>query len=587
MTASHAARPLEAAIAGLKPCATGVSHVAQPFRAAIVMAAVLVVSALPRAAAPIRVMLLDGESGGPYHNWQLTTRVLKKELDDTRLFEVDVVTAPPAGSSFAAFKPDFAKYQVVVLNYDAPDERWPADLKTAFERYVADGGGLVIVHAADNAFPGWKAFNDMIGIGGWRDRNEKAGPFWFFKDGKLTSDTAPGRAGSHGQRLPFKVTVRDPNHPITRGLPGVWMHQGDELYARMRGPGQNMTVLATAYSDPANNGTGRDEPQLLVLSHGKGRVFHTTMGHDVSALSSVDFVATFQRGTEWAASGSVTQNVPPDFPGPDAVSSRADLAAMERAQAPGGGRGQASPAAVPPPASATPQSYSPEQVRAGQPIFSAQCGFCHGRDAMGGETGPDLTRAASVAADVRGNTIGPIVRNGRTDKGMPGFPLGEADLAAVVAFIHDAKTKAESLTGGRRAVDVADLQTGNAETGKSYFARACSKCHSPSGDFKDLAKRLEGLDLLRRMLYPTLTDGAASRAKVSVTRTSGEIIAGTLAYRDEFTIALTDPSGAYRAFPVHQVKFTVDDPLQAHVEQLGKYTDDDMHNVLAYLQTLR
>jgi cytochrome c oxidase cbb3-type subunit 3 len=226
-------------------------------------------------------------------------------------------------------------------------------------------------------------------------------------------------------------------------------------------------------------------------------------------------------------------------------------------------------------------------VSAGQPIFAAQCGFCHGRDTMGGETGPDLTRAASVAADVRGDTLGQIVRNGRTDKGMPGFSLGEADLAAVVAFIHDQKTKAASLTGGRRAVDVADLQTGNVEAGKSYFARACSKCHSPSGDFSGIAKRLEGLDLLRRMLYPTPTDGVASRAKVTLTRASGETITGTLAHRDEFTIALTDSSGAYRAFPAHQVKFSVDDPLQAHVEQLGKYTDDEMHNVLAYLHTLR
>jgi cytochrome c oxidase cbb3-type subunit 3 len=242
---------------------------------------------------------------------------------------------------------------------------------------------------------------------------------------------------------------------------------------------------------------------------------------------------------------------------------------------------------VPPPATATPQTYSPEQVRAGQPIFAAQCGFCHGRDAMGGETGPDLTRAASVAADVRGDTLGPLVRSGRTDKGMPAFSLGEADLAAVIAFIHDAKTKAESLTGGRRAVDVADLKTGNADAGQRYFERSCARCHSPSGDFKDLAKRREGLDLLRRMLYPALTEGNASKAKVSVTRATGDTVTGTLAYRDEFTIALTDSSGSYRAFPAHQVKFSVDDPLQAHVEQLGKYTDDDMHNVLAYLQTLR
>jgi mono/diheme cytochrome c family protein len=543
---------------------------------------------VPRAAAPIRVMLLDGESGGPYHQWQQTSLVLKKELNDAGLFQVDVVTAPPPGSSFSTFKPDFASYQAVVLNYDAPDGRWPADLKAAFERYVADGGGLVVVHASDNAFPGWKAFNDMIGVGGWRDRTEKAGPLWFFQDGGLKSDDAPGQAGSHGQRLPFRVTVRDPNHPIMKALPGVWMHQGDELYAKLRGPGRNMTVLATAHSDPANNGTGRDEPQLMVLAYGRGRVFHTTMGHDVSAMSSVDFVATFQRGTEWAATGRVTQKVPSDFPTPDSVSYRADLAAMDRPQTPAGGRGaQASPAALPPPATATSQSYPLEQVRAGQPIFAAQCGFCHGRDAMGGETGPDLTRAASVAADVRGDTLGPLVRSGRTDKGMPAFNLRAPDLAAIVAFIHDQKTKAESLTGGRRAVDVSDLQTGNAEAGRAYFAGACSRCHSPSGDFSGIARRLQGLELLKRMLYPALADGAASRARVTVTRASAEIVSGTLAYRDEFTIALTDSSGAYRAFPAHEVKFSVDDPLQAHVEQLGKYTDDDMHNVLAYLQTLR
>jgi cytochrome c oxidase cbb3-type subunit 3 len=367
------------------------------------------------------------------------------------------------------------------------------------------------------------------------------------------------------------------------------MHQGDELYAQMRGPGRNMTVLATAHSDPSNNGSGRDEPQLMVLSYGGGRVFHTTMGHDVSALSSVDFVVTFQRGTEWAATGSVTQAVPPDFPTPDKVSFRADLAAMTLPQAPAqaGGRGsQASPAAVPPPATATPQVFPPEQVRAGQPIFAAQCGFCHGRDAMGGETGPDLTRAASVAADVRGSTLGPIVRSGRVDKGMPAFSLGDADLAAVVAFIHDQKEKAASLTGGRRAVDLADLATGNAEAGKAYFGGACSKCHSPSGDFAGIAKRIEGLALLQRMLYPTGA-AAAARAKVTVTRPSGETVTGSLAYRDEFTIGLTDPTGAYRAFPTDKVKFVVDDPLQAHAALLGKYTDDDMHNVLAYLHTLR
>ena len=293
----------------------------------VVLTAMFVAMTGSLAAAPIQVLLLDGQSGGPYHNWRLTTPILKKELEETGLFKVTVLTAPESGGDFSGFHPEFSKYQVVVSNLDSP--AWPDNLRTELERYIRDGGGLVTVHAADNAFPDWPGYNEMIGIGGWRGRTESAGPMWYFKDEKLVSDPSPGRAGSHGARRPFQITAREPGHPILKGLPPVWMHAPDELYATLRGPGRNMTVLATAHSDPSNAGTGHDEPILMVLSYGKGRVFHTTLGHDPMALSCVGFITTFQRGTEWAATGKVTQKVPVSFPTAETVSYRADVAALQ------------------------------------------------------------------------------------------------------------------------------------------------------------------------------------------------------------------------------------------------------------------
>ena len=293
--------------------------------AAAALSAILAVLAA-RAAEPLPVLILDGESGGPYHDWPRVTAVLERILAEGELFHVSVATAPPAGADFATFALELSAYRAVVLNYDAPDERWPEALKSSVERYVENGGGLVAVHAADNAFPGWRAYNEMLGVGGWRGRDERAGPYWYFHDDVLVSDDAPGPAGSHGRRVPFRVVVRDSSHPIMRGLPPVWLHGDDELYAHLRGPG-GMTVLATAWSDPGNAGSGRDEPQLMVREYGRGRVFHTTFGHDVRALSSVDFVVTLQRGTEWVATGEVTQAVPASFPTAEAPSYRDDLTA--------------------------------------------------------------------------------------------------------------------------------------------------------------------------------------------------------------------------------------------------------------------
>jgi cytochrome c oxidase cbb3-type subunit 3 len=264
----------------------------------------------------------------------------------------------------------------------------------------------------------------------------------------------------------------------------------------------------------------------------------------------------------------------------------------------GGGAGQGprtmSPASQRPPETVTPQSYPPEQVAAGRTLFGAQCGFCHGRDAMGGETGPDLTRSQLVAEDVRGDKIGPLLHTGRPDKGMPAFNLSDADVASIVAFVHDSKKRVDSLEGNRRTVDVSDLQTGDAQAGQRYFngPGGCTKCHSATGDLAGVATRYQGLQLLQRMLNPTGGRGrggapAVSPVKVTVTLASGQTVAGTLAYRDEFTIGLRDADGWYRSWPTGAVRFTIDDPLEAHFDQLGKYTDTDMHNVLAYLDTLR
>jgi type 1 glutamine amidotransferase len=264
-----------------------------------------------------RALLIDGQNN---HDWKATTPYLKRYLEETGLFGVDVLTTPDKGGDMAAFRPKFKDYAIVVLNYNGED--WTPETEKDFVSYMRKGGGLVVVHAANNAFPTWPEFNEMIGLGGWGGRTEKSGPYLRLREGKWVPDMTPGRGGHHGKQHAYKLTLRDGEHPITKGLPKEWMHAQDELYDNLRGPAKNVQVLATAFADPATGGNGEHEPLLMVLPYGKGRVFHTALGHAVPAMQSVDFIVTLQRGAEWAATGKVTQQIPADFPGPDKVSQR-------------------------------------------------------------------------------------------------------------------------------------------------------------------------------------------------------------------------------------------------------------------------
>ncbi len=257
-------------------------------------------------------------TGQNNHNWKASSRILKQLLDQTGLFSTDIIETPAAGKDMTSFAPDFQKYDVVVMDYTG--DSWSDKTKSSFEEYIKAGGGLVIYHAADNAFPEWKAYNEMIGLGGWGKRNEKDGPYIYMKKDSLITDTTAGPGGSHGKRHEFVVKVRNEEHPITKGLPKKWLHAEDELYSQLRGPGKNMEILATAYADTAQKGTGRDELVLFTVTYGKGRIFHTVLGHagnDTTAFPAMEcqgFITTFQRGAEWAASGVVTQTVPEGFP---------------------------------------------------------------------------------------------------------------------------------------------------------------------------------------------------------------------------------------------------------------------------------
>ena len=267
--------------------------------------------AAPDSEKKIKVLILDGQNN---HNWKATTPVLKDALESCGHFSVDVSTSPAKKSDAAAWekwRPNFSEYDAVVSNYNG--EMWPEEVRKSFEEYVSGGGGFIVIHAANNSFSGWEEYNKMIGVGGWGGRNEKSGPWLYIKDGKLFRDTSPGRGGAHGPQRPFTVKTQDADHPIMKGLPAEWMHAKDELYTNLRGPGEGVTILASALAKE----TGKEEPMVMTIPYGEGRVFHTPMGHADYSMRCRGFYTVLQRGTEWAATGDVkaTAAVPEDFPG--------------------------------------------------------------------------------------------------------------------------------------------------------------------------------------------------------------------------------------------------------------------------------
>ena len=291
----------------------------------LTITAVLVVS-LCLQAKPIRTVIITGQNN---HNWPVSHVALKMILENSGKFVVDLAISPEKGGDFSNFNVDFSKYSLVVLDYNGDD--WNPSMRQAFLDYANAGGGIIVYHAADNAFSGWKEFNRIIALGGWDGRNESAGPYsyWIDGEGLVKVYDVPGKAGSHGNRFAYTMTSRKA-HPITKGLPAQWKHAEDELYDSMRGPANIKDLLYTAYSPKEQRGSSKEEPLVFTVDYGKARIFHIMIGHagnsleDNPAMQCAGFQELLIRGGLWCAGKKVRRKVPSDFPSPDKVSLRKD-----------------------------------------------------------------------------------------------------------------------------------------------------------------------------------------------------------------------------------------------------------------------
>lgn len=277
----------------------------------------------------IKTIIVTGQDGS--HWWRGGSDAIRMILENSGLFEVDIHVTPDWDEDISDFNPDFSYYDLVVINYGGTT--WSKPTRDSFEQFVAEGGGVVVVHSSVVGMDDWGEYNKMIGLGAWNGRNEKDGPYVYWQDGRIVYDYSPGWAGYHGLQHPSTIVHRLPTHPVLDGLPEVWSHFKDEIYARLRGPAQNMEILATTYEDAGEGRGTRHEPILWTVKYGKGNVFVTLLGHAGNdpelrySMECAGFQVTLLRGAEWAVTGKVTQEIPADFPSEGVITLRKEFKA--------------------------------------------------------------------------------------------------------------------------------------------------------------------------------------------------------------------------------------------------------------------